>query len=109
MDNYDEYMQIQEAIRNHLNGSDDKNSPLEQEFIEWPKIQLTLAAEAFLFQLEETPQKDKIKKLSLAEKYSKIVDHLVKNGYEKTVVNVLHNKGYTITKPGKTEEACRIE
>lgn len=95
IDNYKEYYQIQEHIRNHQK---DK-SPLEQEFIEWPKISMERAAKAFFLELE------KIKGLPLAEENSELVKRLIENGYEETVVNVLRENGYIITNPGKTEEA----
>ena len=58
--------------------------PLELEFIVWPQIQKELAAEDFLFGLEENLNKDdknKIeekspKEMSLKEKYNKIVEIL---------------------------------
>ena len=59
-------------------------SPLELEFIEWPRIQLALAAEGFLFGLEGDlpPQKkDDIRKLSLDEKYERIMKALKERGY----------------------------
>lgn len=54
-------------------------SPLELEFIVWPQIQMELAAEGFLFGLEEdltNERKIKIKTMPLKNKYDKIVEIL---------------------------------
>lgn len=56
-------------------------SPLEMEFIVWPQIQMELAAEGFLFGLEEdltNERKKEIKAKSLKDKYDEIVEILNK-------------------------------
>ena len=61
-------------IRKIANGMD--ISPLEMEFIVWPQIQMELAAEGFLFGLEEdltNERKKEIKAKSLKDKYDEIV------------------------------------
>lgn len=71
------YRIIQDNIRKYVNKTG--NTPLEQEFIEWPKIQMALAAEGFLFGLEGdlTPEKkEKIRKKLLTEKYDQITEKL---------------------------------
>ena len=60
-------------------------SPLELEFIVWPQIQMELAAEGFLFGLEDNLTdglKKNIKKMSLEDKYNKIVTLLKESGYQ---------------------------
>ena len=50
-------------------------SPLEMEFIVWPQIQMELAAEGFLFGLEENltnERKKEIKTKTLKDKYDEI-------------------------------------
>ncbi len=54
-------------------------SPLELEFIVWPQIQMELAAEGFLFGLEDDltkERKNKIQAKSLEKKYKEIVQIL---------------------------------
>lgn len=56
--------------------ANEKISPLEMEFIVWPKIQMKLVAEGFLFGLEEdltNERKKEIKAKSLKDKYDEIV------------------------------------
>lgn len=57
----------------------DTITPLRAEFIHWPRIQMELAAENFLFALEDditTKQKQQIRERSLAEKLNDIRDRL---------------------------------
>lgn len=80
--NIREYIKV-ENIR-HAEEPKELLSPLELEFIEWPKTQKALAAEGFLFGLKEdldNKQKERIIKMDLKDKYEEIVDYLVENGY----------------------------
>ena len=68
------YHFYKKKIRKIANGMD--ISPLEMEFIVWPQIQMELAAEGFLFGLEEdltNERKKEIKAKSLKDKYDEIV------------------------------------
>ena len=72
------YYFYKRMIRKIANGMN--ISPLELEFIVWPQIRMELAAEGFLFGLEDVLTKDKknrIQAKSLKEKYNEIVKILV--------------------------------
>lgn len=83
--NPEEYSKIQATIRTHLQKSGNGLSPLELEFIVWPEIQKELAAEDFLFGLQDDlskGEKSDIKAMPLSEKYKRIIDTLTEQ--EKT-------------------------
>lgn len=70
---YYSYNFYKKKIREIANGMD--ISPLEMEFIVWPQIQMELAAEGFLFGLEENltnERKKEIKTKTLKDKYDEI-------------------------------------
>lgn len=74
--NYYTYYYFQKTFRNWYSG---KPTPLQQEFVFWPQIQLEIAAENFLFALEEDialEEKQKIRSNSLEEKLNQIRRHL---------------------------------
>ncbi len=78
---YYSYRFFIENIRRHIRNLGDVRTPLEIEFFEWPKIQMTLAAEGFLFGLEgdlSTAEKRKIQKEPLKKKYDRIMEVLKK-------------------------------
>ena len=66
-------------IRKYILDNNIKFSALELEFVEWPKIQMHLAAEGFLFSLMDTANmnlkktKSDIRAKSLDDKYAEIV------------------------------------
>ena len=78
---YYSYHFYKKEIRETAKGMD--ISPLEMEFIVWPQIQMELAAEGFLFGLEEdltNERKKEIKAKSLKDKYDEIVKILKERG-----------------------------
>lgn len=84
---YYSYQFYVKNIRKYIKGHNSELSPLELEFIEWPKIQLALSAEGFLFGLKEKEElgqqeKNEIIGLSLDEKYRQIYEILKDRGYD---------------------------
>ena len=84
---YYRYQFYVKNIRKYIKGHNSELSPLELEFIEWPKIQLALSAEGFLFGLKEKEElgqqeKNEIIGLSLDEKYRQIYEILKDRGYD---------------------------
>jgi hypothetical protein len=63
-------------IRDYVNNTYPRLTPLELEFIEWPRMQREIDAETFLFALKDdlsSQEKNEIKKESLNTKYERII------------------------------------